>query len=127
MLAVSCGLLAMVGHMWPIFLGFKGGKGVATVGGIVFAMNWMAALLAMGVWVLVFLPFRYVSLGSIVAAAALPVAHHFTGDRLRRRWEAPWIITIFLSVAAALVVWRHRSNIGRLLKGTETRFARKPR
>ncbi len=123
-LSVFCGLCALSGHMWPVYIGFKGGKGVATVGGIVFAMNWMAALAAMGVWVVVFLPFRYVSLGSIVAALALPVAHHLTARHFRR-WEAPWIITAFLLVAAVLVIWRHKANIRRLLAGTEKKLGRK--
>lgn len=125
-LAVFCGLLSMVGHMWPVWLGFRGGKGVATVGGILFALNWIAALAAMGVWLLVFLPFRYVSLGSIVAAVSLPFAHHFSAPYLRARWESAWPITIFLAVAAVLVIWRHQANLGRLLAGTEKRAGAKP-
>src|SRR4029077_10259708 len=110
MLAVFCALLALVGHLWPIYLGFKGGKGVATMGGILFAMNWMAALIACGVWVVVFIPFRYVSLGSVVAALSLPVAHHLTAPRIMYLWanETPWIMTVFLGVAALLVIWRHK-------------------
>lgn len=115
----------MVGHMWPVTLGFRGGKGVATVGGILFAMNWMAALIAIGVWIVVFVPFRYVSLGSIVAALSLPVANHFTGPYFRRQWEAPWIITVFLTVAAILVIYRHKANLQRLLAGTEKKLGRK--
>lgn len=122
-LAVFCGLAALAGHLWPVFLDFKGGKGVATVGGILFAMNWMAALIAMGVWVVVFLACRYVSVGSVVAAVAVPVAHHFTGHHFKARWEAPWIITIFLAVASALVILRHRANMKRLVEGTEKRFS----
>ncbi len=125
MLAVLCGLGAAVGHMWPLYLRFRGGKGVATLAGILFAMNWIAALIGLGVWALLFIPFRYVSLASVVAAAAVPLAHHFTRERFRERWGAPGVITTFLGAAAVLVVWRHRENIRRLLAGTEKRFGRK--
>ena len=124
-LAVFCGLCSMVGHMWPVWLGFRGGKGVATVGGILFALNWIAALAAAGVWILVFLPFRYVSLGSVVAALALPFANHFTAPHLKARWESPWPVTIFLGIAAVLVIWRHKANLARLVAGTEKRVGAK--
>jgi glycerol-3-phosphate acyltransferase PlsY len=124
-LSVFCALCSLVGHMWPVYLGFRGGKGVATVGGILFALNWMAALAGMGVWVLVFLPSRYVSLGSVVAAVALPVAHHVTARWLPPRGEPAWIVTAFLAVAGALVVWRHKANLARLVAGTEKKFGRK--
>lgn len=123
-LSAFCALAALVGHMWPVWLDFRGGKGVATIGGILFAMNWMAALIAMGVWVIVFIPFRYVSLGSVIAALSLPVAHHFTA-RYMPRWQMPWIITIFLAVAGILVIWRHKENLKRLVGGTEKRFGTK--
>lgn len=122
MLAVFCGLSAMVGHMWPAWLGFKGGKGVATAAGIVFAMNWMAAGVALGVWILVFASARYVSLASVVAAVSLPVAQHFTGHHFWKRYDFPWIATVFFAVAAFLVILRHRSNLKRLREGTEPRF-----
>jgi glycerol-3-phosphate acyltransferase PlsY len=126
-LAVFCALLALVGHMWPVYLGFRGGKGVATVGGILFAMNWIAALIAIGVWGLVVLLFRYVSLGSLVAAVALPVAHQLTARYVMSRWagETPWVMTVFLAVAAALVIFRHRANLKRLIEGTEQRVGKK--
>jgi glycerol-3-phosphate acyltransferase PlsY len=124
--AVFCALCALVGHMWPVTLGFRGGKGVATLGGILFALNWMAALIAMGVWVVVFIPLRYVSLGSIVAALSLPLAHYLTAPRVRPRGENPWVITVFLGIAAVLVIYRHRANIERLWAGTEKRLGRSP-
>lgn len=122
MLAVACGLGALVGHMWPVFLDFRGGKGVATMGGVLFAMNWMAALIAMAVWVAVFIPFRYVSLGSVVASVSLPFANHFTSRYFEARWKLPAAITAFLAVAAALVIYRHKANLRRLLAGTEKKF-----
>ncbi|HVE42802.1 MAG TPA: glycerol-3-phosphate 1-O-acyltransferase PlsY [Planctomycetota bacterium] len=127
MLAVFCALLALVGHLWPIYLGFRGGKGVATVGGILFAFNWAAALIACAVWVLVFLPFRYVSLGSVIAALSLPVAQYFTWNLVKYRWgaETVWVGTVFLGIAGILVIVRHRANLKRLIEGTEKRFGTK--
>jgi len=127
-LAVFCAFLSMIGHMWPVYLGFRGGKGVATVGGILFAMNWIAALIAIGVWGLVFLLFRYVSLGSMAAALSLPVAHQITAPLVMGRWagETPWVMTVFFGVAAILVIYRHRANLKRLLDGTEHRVGKKP-
>lgn len=122
LLAVVCGVAAMSGHLWPVYIGFKGGKGVATVGGILFAMNWMAAVAGAVVWVLVFLPFRYVSLGSVAAALAVPVAHVLTAPRLAPGRQGGWITTAFLSLASALVIWRHRENLGRLARGEERRM-----
>lgn len=126
-LAVFCGLLSLVGHLWPIYLGFRGGKGVATIGGILFAMNWAGALIACAVWVVVFVPFRYVSLGSVIAALSLPIAQHFTWGTVKGQWknETPWVMTIFLGVAGLLVIWRHKANLQRLFEGTEKRFGTK--
>lgn len=124
-LALWCGACAAAGHLWSVFLRFKGGKGVATLAGILGALNWAAALIGLGVWLAVFLLFRYVSLASVAAALAVPAAHHFTSAAVRGRWEAPWIITVFLAGAALLVVWRHRGNLRRLTAGTESRFGRK--
>lgn len=123
--AAFCALCALVGHMWPVYLGFRGGKGVATMGGILFALNWMAALAAMAVWVVVFIPFRYVSLGSVAAAVALPFANWFTAPRVRSRWENPWVITVFFAIAGVLVIYRHKANLRRLLDGTERKLGRK--
>jgi glycerol-3-phosphate acyltransferase PlsY len=126
-LAVFCALLSLAGHLWPIYLGFRGGKGVATIGGILFAMNWAAALIACAVWVVVFIPFRYVSLGSVIAALSLPLAQHFTWDTVKGRWknETPLVMTIFLGIAGLLVIWRHKANLKRLFEGTEKRFGAK--
>lgn len=126
-LAVFCALLSLVGHMWPVTLGFRGGKGVATVGGILFAMNWIAALIAIAVWGLTVLLFRYVSLASLVAGVALPVAHHLTARHVMGRWggETPWVMTGFLVLATVMVFIRHRGNLQRLIAGTEQRVGKK--
>ena len=120
-LMVFCGLFAVLGHMFPVYIRFKGGKAVATVGGVLFALSWQAALVGIVVFVLVFLLTRYVSVGSIVAAVAMPVASHFTVANRSIDSVERWLITIFLGVAAVLVIWRHRTNIRRLLDGTEHR------
>ena len=122
-LAVLFGLTATLGHMFPVYLRFRGGKGVATVTGILLAMNWMALLGGMVVWILAFLPFRYISLASIASAVAVPIVHHFTASRLGTSGQ--WIVTVFFTLACLLVIVRHRSNIARLLAGTETKVGRK--
>ena len=127
-LAVFCGLFAMVGHMWPVFLKFRGGKGVATVGGVLFALNWQAALVCLVVFVVVFLAFRLVALGSVSAAVAMPFANHFTESNFGPRvvQAEHWVITVFLAIAGLTVIIKHRENIRRMLKGSETRARKKP-
>ena len=122
LLAVACGGLAVAGHVWPIFLRFKGGKGVATMAGVLFAMNWMAALIVLGVWVLALLIGRYVSLASMVAAVSMPISSNFTGGLVEKQWNSPsWIVTVFFALAGVLVIVRHRENIRRLRDKEETR------
>lgn len=120
MMAVFCGVTAMSGHLWPVYLSFRGGKGVATGAGVIFALNWMAALIAFGVWLAVFLATRYVSLGSVVAAAAMAVAQFATGPRIWKDLTLP--VNVFCVVAALVIVWTHRENLGRLLRGEEKKF-----
>jgi len=115
-------MFAVIGHSFPVWLGFKGGKGVATSIGSLFALNWIPALVVGSVWILMFLTTRYVSLASIVAAISLPIA---VGVMLFLK-DLPSPVLFYFSLAiAAIVVFRHRSNISRLLSGTEHRFVRK--
>ncbi len=113
----------MLGHMYTCFLGFKGGKGVATGAGAVFALVPAALGCALAVWAAVFLVSRYVSLASIVAAAALPfLAWGYSA----LGWQPqPRPVLIFLAVVALLAILKHHSNIKRLIAGTENRFGRK--
>lgn len=116
---------AVAGHVWPFWLGFKGGKGVATSIGALLAVSWVAVVIALITWLVVFYSVRYVSLASLAAAVMLPV-----GFALLRvvRGETPWGPTlVLLLVLAALIIVRHRSNLKRLLQGTEHRFERKKR
>ena len=115
----------VAGHMFTIFLGFKGGKGIATALGAVTAVTPYAALTAFALWAAVFLATGYVSLGSIAGALALPfLAWGFSCWNLPRL--APSML-IFFAVLALFAVWKHRSNIRRLCSGTENRFSRKKR
>jgi glycerol-3-phosphate acyltransferase PlsY len=112
-----CCIAVIAGHNWTCWLKFKGGKGVATSAGALLAMLTLPLLCALGVWLIVFAVGRYVSLASIVAAAALPVATWFF------RRELVW----FTAILAAIAIYKHKTNIQRLLAGTENRVgARKP-
>lgn len=114
---------AVAGHIWPVWLGFQGGKGVSTAAGAILALSPLPLLSAIAVWVIVFLIGRYVSLASILAAALLPVFCW-----LFRRCGIGHLSStefILLTLLAALAILKHTSNIKRLLNGTENRFARK--
>ncbi len=103
-----------LGHLFPLYFRFRGGKGVATAAGILLAMDWRIALTLLAVWVLVAVFSRYSSLAAVVAAALSPLAaFHFIG-----RGPMTWA----LLVIAVLLLWRHRGNIERLLAGNESRL-----
>lgn len=120
--AILAAVMCIIGHTFPIWLRFKGGKGVATSVGAVFGLMPLAAITIFTIWVIVFEITRYVSVASIVAASSLP----FT-IALLMRWKIIQGsgLLYFSSVMLILVLWRHRSNFSRLLKGTEQRFSRK--
>jgi acyl phosphate:glycerol-3-phosphate acyltransferase len=109
-------LAAVVGHLYPVFAGFRGGKGVATSFGGILALHRGAALICLGVFLLVFLLSKYVSLGSLCAAVAFAIAVQFI-DR-----DDHLVLQGFSIVLCALVFWTHRTNIGRLMKGEENRM-----
>ena len=108
---------ALVGHLFPVWLGFKGGKGVATALGIMLAATWPAGLLALATWLLVLAVFRISSLSALAAAVMSPVYAALV--------HAPAPIRSLVLFAAILVVLRHRANISRLLAGEEPRVGRK--
>lgn len=119
MLALSGGLAAVAGHTWPVWLRFRGGKGVATSFGMLVAVVPAEVGMAFAAWLVVLLAFRYVSLASICAAVVLPVAVWLM------KFDASagnWILPVAITVLGLLVVLRHRANIVRLLAGTENRF-----
>jgi glycerol-3-phosphate acyltransferase PlsY len=117
--ALVCGLTAVLGHVFSIFVGFKGGKGVATAAGVMLGLTPAALLIALGVWIVVVALTGFVSLGSIVAAAVFPIL-----VRLIDPPEQPEILWLDVAAAAG-IIWLHRANIGRLLRGTENRFGRR--
>lgn len=120
-------LFAILGHNYSPWVGFKGGKGIATSAGVLIALMPFGVVLLIVVWLLVFAVTRYVSLASIGAAVALPLITLYgswTHGRIQDgTWNKP--LFAFSLVIAALAVWKHRSNIRRLLDGTENRFERK--
>ncbi|HSE67878.1 MAG TPA: glycerol-3-phosphate 1-O-acyltransferase PlsY [Gemmatimonadales bacterium] len=115
-----CGVMAVVGHVYSVFVGFKGGKGVATAAGMLLGLAPEALGVALIVWLVLVRSTGYVSLGSVVAAAVFPPADYLFHPGRRT------LTALGLDVAVALfVIWRHRANIHRLLNGTESRFGRR--
>jgi acyl phosphate:glycerol-3-phosphate acyltransferase len=115
-------LAAFVGHLWPVFFKFKGGKGVATAAGVLFGIHWVLGLATLATWVIIVFFFRYSSLAALAAAAFAPVYYLF-GDRLAWYAEKPILLAIF--VMSVLLVMRHRENINRLLQGKESKLGAK--
>lgn len=115
-ISMVMGVIAILGHMFSPFIGFKGGKGVATGFGAALGAIPAAALLAFGVILLTVSITRYVSLGSILAATTVPLASYFVFH------DSPQLLPI-LVVMASFIVWKHRANIERLRNGTESKFA----
>jgi acyl phosphate:glycerol-3-phosphate acyltransferase len=117
---VLAGSAAMLGHFRPLFLGFRrGGKIVATTGGVFLGVAPIVGGIGAGVWLLVFGLTRYASVASIVSAVSLPFWSWLIGY--------PWPVTVFAGVAAVAVLVLHRGNLGRLLRGEEHRFTRRSR
>ena len=116
---VIAALAAIVGHLFPVWLRFKGGRGVATGLGVFLPISAKAVLAAAVVWLVVVLIWRYVSLGSIVAAAALPLLTYLL---YAPGYQPPWAVSIGVTLAALLIIAKHRPNLARLIAGTESRL-----
>jgi glycerol-3-phosphate acyltransferase PlsY len=117
--AIAC----ILGHNYTFWLGFKGGKGIATSAGVVLALFPVLIVLSVAViWFAVFFAGRYVSLASITAAVALPCVVFFTATKNGSDF---WVLFGFSALIGVLAVWRHHSNIKRLMNGTESRFGKK--
>ena len=114
--ALVAGVAAMAGHIFPVWLGFKGGKGVATAAGVMLAAQWWLGLATLAVWAAVFAATRISSAGALAACAAAPVIALLAGD---------WPLSAFAAGLAALIAWRHKANIQRLMAGTEPRVGAK--
>jgi glycerol-3-phosphate acyltransferase PlsY len=121
---MAAGLCALIGHCYPIWLKFHGGKGVATAAGVFGALCWPALLGALAIFVLVVLAWRFVSLGSLAAAASIPLLMYFLWAPHAAPHLAPPLTVTFGTLAASLlVVYKHDANIQRLVEGTEPRFS----
>ena len=120
--AILAAAACITGHSFPVWLGFKGGKGVATSAGAIFGVMPIAAIAIFFVWLFVFKTTRYVSVASVSAALALPVS---VGVLVWMGKTQGMVLLYFSAAMTALVVWRHRSNFARLRAGTEQRFTRK--
>jgi glycerol-3-phosphate acyltransferase PlsY len=107
-------MLALIGHSRPVWLGFKGGKSVATGVGILYMLNWVVAIGAFSVWLATMSIWRTVSISSIAAAAVAPV--------LMWTLQGNIVYSSFVTVGCIFVIWLHRSNIERILNGTEFSF-----
>jgi acyl phosphate:glycerol-3-phosphate acyltransferase len=116
------GLAAFLGHLFPVFFRFQGGKGVATALGVLLGYSWILGLAVAASWLIVAFFFRYSSLASLVAAVFAPVYYIF-GDGVA--WYLDKSVLLAMAVMALLLVWRHAQNINRLIKGTESRLGAK--
>lgn len=116
------GLAAFLGHLYPVFFRFQGGKGVATAAGVIFGFQPWLGLASLATWVIIAAFFRYSSLASIVTAVFAP-AFFLLGHRVA--WNAPGVMVLSLAVMGLLLVWRHSENINRLLAGKESKLGAK--
>jgi acyl phosphate:glycerol-3-phosphate acyltransferase len=119
LIMTTAALFAVLGHLFPVWLKFRGGKGVATSLGAFILLTPISILCMVGLFLMVAVAFRYVSLGSVAVAAAFPLLawalHEYVDPRQ----------LLLIAAVSALVIWKHRQNIGRLAAGTESKFGRK--
>jgi len=113
----ATGVAAFLGHLYPLYYGFKGGKGVATLLGVLLGTNWMLGLGTIGIWLFMAITLRYSSLSALVAAAGSPVLAWFI--------TASPVICACVAGMAILLIWRHRANIKNLLAGKEDKIGAK--
>jgi len=121
-LGIVAAISSVLGHLYPPWLKFKGGKGVATSAGALLALTPIATLIGVGVWIIVFWLTGYVSLASMTAAILLPIVIFVLRSQDQNKGK-PLVCSAIC--VAAIVIWRHRSNLSRLIRGTEPRFIRK--
>jgi glycerol-3-phosphate acyltransferase PlsY len=119
---ILAALMCVLGHTFPVWLKFKGGKGVATSAGVMLGLAPIATVVAVFVWIIMFETTRYVSVASVTGAVALPAA---IGILLKLHLSGSVPIFVSAIVLATVVCWRHRSNFTRLVRGTEQRFTRR--
>ena len=122
-LLAAVALAVFIGHLYPVFLKFKGGKGVATALGVMIAIEPLLALASIATWVIIVVCFKYSSLGAIVCAVFAPVFYIFGG--MLHVWSIQTPLAAVLAVIGLLLHYRHRANIARLIDGTEPRVGKK--
>lgn len=115
-------LAAFIGHLWPVFFGFKGGKGVATAAGVLFGVEPVLGLATVGTWLIVAFFFRYSSLAALSAAVFAP-AYYLFGNQIA--WATSPAELMAVSVMSAMLLWRHKDNIVRLINGQESKLGAK--
>jgi glycerol-3-phosphate acyltransferase PlsY len=115
-------MAAFVGHLWPVFFRFKGGKGVATAAGVLFAVEPVLGLMVMGTWLLVALVTRYSSLAALMASVLSPGYYLFCNEVL---WQTSAAELLTVMIMSLLLLWRHKENIGRLMRGEESKIGAK--
>ena len=116
------GIAAFLGHLYPVFFGFAGGKGVATAAGVLLALEPWLGVATLATWLIIAFFFRYSSLAAIVAAIFAP-AYYLIGDGVA--WDAAGAKTLAMAVMGILLIYRHRENINRLMAGTESKLGKK--
>lgn len=118
----AVGLAAFIGHLYPVFFGFQGGKGVATAAGVLFGVHWVLGLATLATWIIVAFFSRYSSLAALACAIFAPW-YYLIGDR--SFWYVDKMIALAIVAMSAFLIFRHRENIIKLLKGTESRLGAK--
>lgn len=121
---IIAGCATIVGHIWTVFGGFRGGKGIATAGGVLLGLATIEVLVTLGIFLIVFILSRYVSLGSIASAFALPLAMFFRHNIFKGYLQGYHTLIFFSIGISILILYTHRANIKRLLAGTEHRLTR---
>ena len=112
---VMAGTFAVIGHNWPVYFKFKGGKGILTTATVIFMLDWKIGLIVLALFIIIVAIFRLVSLGSIIGSVAIPVVALALGHSIA--------FIIFMLFLAVLAIYRHKANIGRLVKGTENKLS----
>ena len=118
LLKLYAGAGCVLGHNFPFYLGFKGGKGIATTGGVIFAFHWQLGLICAAVFLIITIISKYVSLGSICMVLIIPFILYFNNPQ-------DWKLVVVGCIFTAMAIWRHRANIVRLMNGTENKLGQK--
>ena len=118
LLELYAGFGAVLGHNFPFYMKFKGGKGIATTGGVIFAFHWQLGLICAAVFLIITIISKYVSLGSICMVLIIPFILYFNNPQ-------DWKLVVVGCIFTAMAIWRHRANIVRLMNGTENKLGQK--